>query len=44
MNTRWERPNLIPTRLTLRTELLAMREEDLRVRQELLQVRNLEGG
>jgi hypothetical protein len=34
----------MPTRLTLRTELLAMREEDLRLRQELLQARNLEGG
>ena len=34
----------MPTRLTLRAELLAMREEDLRVRQEHLQVGNLEGG
>lgn len=34
----------MPTRLTLRTELLAMREEDLRVRQEHLQLGNLEGG
>ena len=34
----------MPTRLTLRTELLAMREEDLTVRERLLQAGQLEGG
>ena len=34
----------MPTRLTLRMELLAMREEDLTVRERLLQAGQLEGG